>query len=323
VACGCGGLLVGTQTCPSSPSSIPHLCDYTNSIWLWEWDDREACFECVAVLHGHEQDVKFVTWHPTRELLFSASYDNSVRVWGAVDDDWECISVLSGHANTVWSLAFHPDGSLLASVSDDHSIIVWAGQDAPGLKSGGQPIVDAMVWREAARKVECHTATIFTADWSRPSHPQPHAAAATQMDAGELLALSRSSAAGAAASVLPLPPLPRSPHATTAVFHPLLVTGGADDTVRVFEVKRSLEDVPMHASPDATGTTQPQQALYIEEVCVLPHAHAADVNCVRWHPRDPSLLMTCGDDSLVKLWRWHPGPLLPSSTSVPPLLPPA
>ncbi len=35
------------------------------SVWVWECvGDGEDDFECVAVLHGHSQDVKMVAWHP-------------------------------------------------------------------------------------------------------------------------------------------------------------------------------------------------------------------------------------------------------------------
>jgi WD40 repeat protein len=34
-----------------------------------------------------------------------------------------------------------------------------------------------------------------------------------------------------------------------------------------------------------------------------PSAHAGDVNCVRWHPRDPGLLFSAGDDHVVRVWR--------------------
>jgi hypothetical protein len=37
-------------------------------------------FECVAVLNGHTQDVKQVTWHPTEDVLISVSYDNTIKV---------------------------------------------------------------------------------------------------------------------------------------------------------------------------------------------------------------------------------------------------
>ena len=41
-------------------------------------------FECVSVLQGHTQDVKMVQWHPTMDVLFSCSYDNSVKVENTV-----------------------------------------------------------------------------------------------------------------------------------------------------------------------------------------------------------------------------------------------
>ena len=32
-------------------------------------------------------------------------------------------------------------------------------------------------------------------------------------------------------------------------------------------------------------------------------AHSTDVNCVLWHPKDPTLLTSCSDDRTIKLWR--------------------
>lgn len=37
-------------------------------------------FECMSVLHGHQQDVKAVVFHPTEDLVLSASYDDTVKV---------------------------------------------------------------------------------------------------------------------------------------------------------------------------------------------------------------------------------------------------
>ena len=40
-------------------------------------------------------------------------------------------------------------------------------------------------------------------------------------------------------------------------------------------------------------------------LCSVDKAHDLDVNYVAWHPRDPALLVSAGDDGVLKLWRFH------------------
>jgi hypothetical protein len=42
-------------------------------------------------------------------------------------------------------------------------------------------------------------------------------------------------------------------------------------------------------------------------VCCAEKSHDSDVNCVAWHPSDPRLLASAGDDGCVRLWRLEGG----------------
>lgn len=86
----------------------------------------DSDFECMGLLAEHTQDVKCVAWHPTEEILASASYDDSIKLY--IDDpseDWFCFTTLSGHTSTVWSICFAPSGNYLASASDDSTVRIW------------------------------------------------------------------------------------------------------------------------------------------------------------------------------------------------------
>ena len=100
-------------------------CGRDKKIWIWEILPGGE-FECVAVLEGHTQDVKFLVWHPNLAVMCSCSYDDTIRVWREEDEDeWVCSQVLTGHKSTVWGLAFDQSGCDMISSSDDKSLILW------------------------------------------------------------------------------------------------------------------------------------------------------------------------------------------------------
>ena len=100
---------------------------------MWNWELQPGNdFECVAVLNGHSQDVKCVTWHPTEDVLVSTSYDDTIKIWteDPDGDDWSCSKTLSkedgGHESTVWCASFEPGGAhRVVTCSDDRTIAVW------------------------------------------------------------------------------------------------------------------------------------------------------------------------------------------------------
>lgn len=93
-------------------------------MWIWELVG-EADFECVTVLQGHTQDVKALLWHPNGTTLFTASYDDTVRVWKEEGDDFYCSQTLSGHSSTVWGLSLSADSTKLVTCSADLSLVCW------------------------------------------------------------------------------------------------------------------------------------------------------------------------------------------------------
>ncbi|XP_046389871.1 probable cytosolic iron-sulfur protein assembly protein Ciao1 isoform X2 [Ischnura elegans] len=114
-------------------------CSRDRSVWIWEVENGEneelnGEFECAAVLNSHTQDVKRVAWHPERELLASASYDDTVRLYmeNPSDGEWGEVAVLSSHSSTVWGLAWESNvseraskGTRLATCSGDGTVKIW------------------------------------------------------------------------------------------------------------------------------------------------------------------------------------------------------
>ncbi|KAG8224083.1 hypothetical protein J437_LFUL001160 [Ladona fulva] len=114
-------------------------CSRDRSVWIWEVEngedeELEGEFECAAVLNSHSQDVKRVAWHPERDLLASASYDDTVRLYmeDQAHGEWSEIAVLSSHTSTVWGLSWEVQrgektevGCRLATCGGDGSVKIW------------------------------------------------------------------------------------------------------------------------------------------------------------------------------------------------------
>ena len=70
--------------------------------------------------------------------------------------------------------------------------------------------------------------------------------------------------------------------------HCRIASVGADDALNIYR--------------EVTGTGTTSDAPLFEIDIAIPQAHSGDINCVRWNPRDGSVIATAGDDGVVRIW---------------------
>jgi WD40 repeat protein len=77
--------------------------------------------------------------------------------------------------------------------------------------------------------------------------------------------------------------------ASSKAGHGCFACTGSDSCIRIYrETRSSLTDPPS----------------FVLDACAT-QTHHSDVNCIRWHPMDGTKLVSCGDDGLIRLWRYE------------------
>mmetsp|Transcript_5463 Transcript_5463/g.9245 ORF Transcript_5463/g.9245 Transcript_5463/m.9245 type:complete len:158 (+) Transcript_5463:477-950(+) len=122
--------------------------------------DVDFEFSVSGILSGHSQDVKYLKWNPNKDLLFSASYDNSIKCWKFEEsaDDWLCEYTIDGHFSTVWQIDFDPTGNYLCSCSEDKTWSIWR--------------VDEKGFQNLGVIAGTHLRSIYCMSWSKINLPQ-------------------------------------------------------------------------------------------------------------------------------------------------------
>lgn len=195
-------------------------------IRLWSLET----WTCLCIYKGHSGPVSKVSWSPHGHYFLSGGWDKTARVW--MQDHASAQRILVGHDTSVSAVAWHPNGTYVFSASDetDKSIRMWSvltGQCARVL-TGHAEYISALECAPNGRVLASADTSGSILFWD--------------LAKGALIKRSRGHGKGGIWS------LSFSAEST------VLVSGGQDGTVRVWDVELPAEGskaVPAALAPPA------------------------------------------------------------------------
>ena len=123
---------------PTQDWIVSASLDSTIRIWDYSvlrkkfYEARSNTFEVIAMdvtmihkLEGHERGVNWAIFHPTLNLIASASDDKTIKIWKYSNPSWTEADTLRGHLNNVSCVLFHPKHDYVISDSEDRTLRVW------------------------------------------------------------------------------------------------------------------------------------------------------------------------------------------------------
>ncbi|TLD10657.1 hypothetical protein PgNI_05810 [Pyricularia grisea] len=119
--------LFDDETSSNSIDTGPKLllsCSADGQVRLWSLD----VWSCLAVYKAHHGPVLRVLWGPHGHYFATAGWDKTVRVF--MQDHASAQRIMVGHDTSISALAWHPNGTYVFSASDeqDKSIRMWSVQ---------------------------------------------------------------------------------------------------------------------------------------------------------------------------------------------------
>ncbi|WFD31567.1 hypothetical protein MSPP1_002606 [Malassezia sp. CBS 17886] len=296
--------VLGSQVGGERPISVVRFSPDAKLLATGGWSGSAALWSVPnatqqAALHGHEDRVTGLAWHPRATLTQSASAvnlatgggDGVIRTWGL--DTEQPLQKLVGHEARVARIAFHPTGAYLASASFDGTWRLWDVERAQELQLQ-----------------EGHSREVYAVDFQCDG---------ALIASGGLDAIGRvwDARTGRTAMVLD----GHAREVLSMAFAPngyQIASSSGDDTVKIWDLRKlsSVYTIPAHRSSVAdvrffsAGEERRAEPVGLRDHAVGADGHADDMdahadaadNPAPALPRSGLYMATAGYDGLVKVW---------------------
>ena len=198
------------------------------TIRLWSL----ALWQCMVVYKGHVGPVWSISWGPFGHYFASGGHDKTARIW--VTEKIRQVRFLAGHDDDVDVVAWHPNSAYVFSASCDKTVRMW------NLNNGN-----------AVRMFTGHTSTITALSCSKngkilASADDTGVILLWDLGPGRLLKKMRGHGKGGVWSL------------SWSIESSILVSGGADCTVRAWDVTGPAKEASAPNATKADGTQSGQ-----------------------------------------------------------------
>ncbi|NEP71779.1 MAG: TIR domain-containing protein [Okeania sp. SIO2G4] len=256
----------------------------------------------IYTLFGHNGLVSSVRFSPDGKILASGSYDKTVKLWDL--ETGEEIRTLTGHFSSIMSVSFSPNGKHLATGSKDRIVKLW------DIETGNE-----------IRSFYGHDAWAFRVSFSPDGKILASGSGDKTIRLWNLETRRElSTLKGHDDSIQHLSfPLASSPQIYKSEKEMIFVSGGADKTVKIWDLKTKTQDtlkghddsvMKISVSPDGKtiASAGEDSTIILWDVETKQEIHRLEghtdaVKAISFSP-DGNILASGSKDTTIKLWNW-------------------